>query len=606
MYSSLSPNQKKILEYNEGTVVVKACPGSGKTYSLAARISKLLRDKEFKKKGIAIISFTNIACIEIEDKLKNEFKTSVPLKEPNFLGTIDSFINNFIFLPFGHLIMGCPERPELVGEPHSSWSVKKHELDYDQYFDKTTFNISGHLIQIAPNQAFPFTWNYYNIDGSINGNIQNIIDSKNKYFGRGYANQSDANYIAMKVLEKYPLIAENIANKFEYLMIDECQDTNDVQMKIIELLNSLGAKNIMLIGDKDQSIFEWNNANPELFDEKYKIWDNIILNENRRSSQKICDFITNLSSFDSIIAVSNEVKDDDNLPQIKGYVVPKNATKKDESVITFEESKESFQLILKDFINQCEKENIPIKKDSVAVLYRGKAISKYLGLTTDIDDYNNIPWVQKQYYVKTIIKGKHLFENGEIRKGYKLLEKGFFESFSKSEDENFYCSNEYIKNKIESIGIKKYRKSIFKFIESLPPTKDKTINQWVTEANEKLSSITDKIKFNINADKGNVLIDDFFGDDLNSENLYPFYFGTVHSVKGKTFEAVLLLLGKKSGKNYENIINAEKSTLEPKYLEEIRIVYVGISRPRKILVMAVPNSDVVLWKTKMATLKTII
>lgn len=606
MYSSLSPNQKKILEYNKGTVVVKACPGSGKTYSLAARISKLLREKEFKKQGIAIISFTNIACIEIEEKLKNEFKTSVPLKEPNFLGTIDSFINNFIFLPFGHLIMGCKERPELVGEPHSSWSVKKHEHDYDQYFDKTTFNISGHLIQIAPYQAFPFTWNYYNIDGSINGIIQNIIDSKNKYFGRGYANQSDANYIAMKVLEKYPLIAENIANKFEYLMIDECQDTNDVQMKIIELLNSSGAKNIMLIGDKDQSIFEWNNANPELFDEKYKIWDKIILNENRRSSQKICDFITNLSSFDSIIAVSNEVKDDDNSPQIKGYAVPKNATKKEESVIIFQESKESFQLILQDFITQCEKENIPIKKDSVAVLYRGKTISKYLGLKTDIDDYNNTPWIQKQYYVKAIIKGKHLFENGEIRKGYKLLEKGFFESFSKSEDENFYCSNEYIKNKIESIGIKKYRKSIFKFIESLPPTKDKTINQWVTEANVKLSSITDKIKFNINADKGNVLIDDFFGDDLNSESLYPFYFGTVHSVKGKTFEAVLLLLGKKSGKNYENIINAEKSTLEPKYLDEIRIVYVGISRPRKILVMAVPNSDVVLWKTKMATLKTII
>src|SRR5690606_33685087 len=134
----------------------------------------------------------------------------------------------------------------------------------------------------------------------------------------------------------------------------------------------------------DQSIFEWNNANPELFDEKYKIWDNIILNENRRSSQKICDFITNLSSFDSIIAVTDEVKDDDNLPQIKGYAVPKNATKKDGSIITFEESKESFQLILQDFITQCEKENIPIKKDSVAVLYRGKAISKYLGLTTDI------------------------------------------------------------------------------------------------------------------------------------------------------------------------------------------------------------------------------
>ena len=420
MYDSLSLNQKRILEYNEGTVVVKACPGSGKTYSLAARISRLLRDNDFKKQGISIISFTNIACVEIEEKLANEFRTSLPLKEPNFLGTIDSFINNFIFLPFGHLIMGCKQRPELVGEPHSSWSVKKYEHDFDQYFDKTTFNISGYLIQIAPYQAFPFTWNYYNVNGSINGNIQKIIDSKNKFFSIGYANQSDANYIAMKVLEKYPLIAQNIANKFKYFMIDECQDTNDVQMKIIEILNSLGAKNIMLIGDKDQSIFEWNNANPELFDEKYKIWDNIILDENRRSSQKICDFISNLSSFDKIIAVSDEVKDDDNLPQVKGYTVQKNSTKRDPTVITFEDSKESFRLILQHFIKQCENENIPIKKDTVAVLYRGRANSKYLDLTTDSDDYNNIPWIKNEFHVKTLIKGKHLFDNGEIRKGYKF------------------------------------------------------------------------------------------------------------------------------------------------------------------------------------------
>jgi DNA helicase II / ATP-dependent DNA helicase PcrA len=227
MYDSLSVNQKRILEYNEGTVVVKACPGSGKTYSVAARISRLLKDNDFKKQGIAIISFTNIACVEIEEKLTNEFRASIPLKEPNFLGTIDSFVNNFIFLPFGHLIMGCKERPELVGEPHSSWSVKRHEHDYDQYFDKTTFNISGYLIQIAPYQAFPFTWSYYNVDGSINGHIQKIIDSKNKYFSIGYANQSDANYIAMKVLEKYPLIAENIANKFKYFMIDECTNENN-------------------------------------------------------------------------------------------------------------------------------------------------------------------------------------------------------------------------------------------------------------------------------------------------------------------------------------------------------------------------------------------
>ena len=99
MYESLSENQLKILNFKTGTVVVKACPGSGKTYSIAARISKLLREADLKKKGLAIISFTNIAGQEIEDMLHINFKTSVPLKLPHFFGTTDSFINNLLSLP---------------------------------------------------------------------------------------------------------------------------------------------------------------------------------------------------------------------------------------------------------------------------------------------------------------------------------------------------------------------------------------------------------------------------------------------------------------------------------------------------------------------------
>ena len=616
MYSTLSKNQRKILEYDNGTVVVKACPGSGKTYSVAARISKLLSEKDFSKKGIAAISFTNIACVEIEDKLKNDFNTYIPLTYPHFLGTIDSFINSYIFLPFGHLIMDCKERPELVGEPHSSWSVKKFKNDPDQYFDKTTFNIENHLIQIAPSELFKnVTWkNYYSQDGTINGNIQNIIDSKYKYFKLGYANQSDANYIALKVLEKYHLIAKNIANRFEYFIIDESQDTNNIQMKIIEILNKSGAKNIMLIGDRDQSIFEWNNANPELFDEKYKIWDKIVLNENRRSSKNICNFITNLSSFDKITAVTKEVKNNNNKPEIKGYSIPKTSTKKDSSVITFEESKASFQIILDEYLKKCKEDNIQITKDNVAVLYRGKVNSEYLDLKKNNYNSEKLPWVEKEYFVKSIIKGKHFYDNGEFLKGYKLIEKGYWELLEKylfkpdeeSNHKDFYCSNLYIKNKIEKYGLKKYRKYIFKFIEILPKTTNKTIIEWIKEANEKISLLKNKNttslsnKLNINNENSNVLIDDFFGGNLNNENLHPFYFGTVHSVKGKTFDAVLLLLGKKAVKNYENIVNEEKSKLNPKDLEELRIVYVGISRPKRILYMAVPNSDLILWQTKMA------
>ncbi|WP_162927180.1 UvrD-helicase domain-containing protein [Flavobacterium anhuiense] len=601
MYQSLSKAQKKILDYNDGNVVVKACPGSGKTYSVAARISRLLKDSTVPKKGLCVISFTNTACREIEDKLSNEFLISVPLSRPHFLGTIDSFINTFVFLPFGHLIMGCESRPELVGEPHSAWSMQRSEYDYNQYFDKTTFDSQGNLLAIAPYQAFHFNWNYFNADGkTINGNIANIIKSKYDLFKKGYANQSDANFIALKVLEKYPKIVQNLALKFSHFLIDECQDTNDIHMKIIDLINQGGNDNFMLIGDRDQSIFEWNDARPELFDQKFEVWDRILLNENRRSSANICNFITNLSSFSEIRAVNKRVKDSALKPEIAGYILPKKETKKDKTIITVEESHKSFRKILEAFLFECNENSIPIDKENVAVLYRGAASSRYLGLKTDAHAFDLIPWLKNQYHVKAVIKGKHLYELGFFNKAYRLLEKSYFEALHRKTNPLFYCSAQFINDEISIHGFKKHRNDIFKFINTLPATKDKTINSWIKEANKNLHLKGIAIKFNVNEQLGEVLIDDYFGEDLNSERLHPFYFGSVHSVKGKTFQAVLLLLGKQSArKNYQTILNLAPENQNSIDREELRIVYVGLSRPEILLKMAVPDSDVNIWTEKL-------
>ncbi|SNR97871.1 UvrD-helicase domain-containing protein [Flavobacterium sp. ov086] len=601
MYGSLSESQKIILDYNDGTVVVKACPGSGKTYSLAARISRLLKESQAGKKGLCVISFTNIACMEIEDRLANNFSTIVPLKHPHFFGTIDSFINTFIFLPFGHLIMGCDSRPELVGEPHAPWSVKRSDWDYDQYFDKTTFDADGMLIPIAPYQAFSFRWNYYNKDGrTVNGNILRIMRSKNTLFKKGYANQSDANYLSLKVLQKYPVIAQNLAQKFSHFMIDECQDTNDVHMKIIDILNEQGGGNIMLVGDRDQSIFEWNDAKPELFDQKYNLWDKILLNQNRRSSQLICNFIKNLSSFEEINAVNEKVKDSAIEPSIYGYITPKNATAKDKTIITLEQSVENFKEILNNFLDECRKNKIPIDKENTAVLYRGNSSSKYLGLRSDLNDFETIPWITNHHHVKNIIKGRHMYENGSFNKGYKLMEKGYFEALMRPSNPQFYCNTQFVADRIYTNGIKQHRKEVFSFIECLPASKDKTLNEWVEQANKALREAAFALEFRIESQFGNIAIDDYFGEDLNSEKLHPFYFGTVHSVKGKTFQAVLLLLGKKAvRKNYATIITSDLAVLNANDLEELRIVYVALSRPEILLQMAVPDSDLALWTGKM-------
>ena len=93
-------NQEKIHDlenYKNGKIIVSACPGSGKTLCVSERIIKFINQHESKVSGLAITSFTNVAINEIKDKYENE--TGKKIGHPHFIGTLDHFINKYVFLP---------------------------------------------------------------------------------------------------------------------------------------------------------------------------------------------------------------------------------------------------------------------------------------------------------------------------------------------------------------------------------------------------------------------------------------------------------------------------------------------------------------------------
>lgn len=593
-------DQKKVVDYTEGMVVVRACPGSGKTFSVTARIAELLKHNQNSKKGIAALSYTNVACEEIQDKLRGEFQIG-RLKHPNYLGTLDSFINQFIFLPYGHLVMGCDRRPTLVGQPHSNWTIKRWDTDEYQYFDKTTFNLNGELIPLVPKVAFKYIpWSkYYTKSGKVHGSIQKLINVKHEFHKKGYATQADANYFSLKILMSYPLIADNIANKFSHFIIDEAQDTDEVLMGIVDVLTQKGAHNFMLVGDRDQSIFEWNQARPELFDNKYDAWNKIDIIQNRRSSQKICDFTNPFSSFTSTEAVSEEVKNCAYQPSFIGY--KKKKTAKKVWVVTPKESIASFEPILKDFLQECADYGIEVNQKNVAVLYRGKSKIELLGLTPPDYNFEVLPWKEKNFFVRSIAEGKFLYDNGKHKLGFKRMEKGILELLKRVGDKDhfFLCEDSFVDSVIESEGIKAYRKKMFSIIDLLVPTKGVTIKEWAEKSNANLAKEKSPIKLLVNDVGSNVSMESYLGYLIDKDSVLPFYHGTVHSAKGKTFEAALLVLDKGSPKHYKTMFNKplERSTKDE---EELRIVYVGMTRPRKILKVAVPDDDVDIWNHYMS------
>ena len=530
---------------------------------MAARLADRMSKWQLNYQGIAVISFTNAAWQEIERQVTKHFKIEKPIPYPHFLGTIDSFVNRYIFLPFGHLVMGCRNRPVLVGEPHGVWSGKTYS---DSFFPNLTFDINGNLYPI--NRAImPKGWQ----------NNKYITSAKKRLLKTGYANQDDAIYFGMRILEDYPKVAKAIIRRFPSFILDEAQDTSEIQMKIIDLLIENGLENIMLVGDPDQAIFEWHNAKPQLLMAKYRDWKNnsIILNENRRSSQNICNCTYRLSTLENTSTATNEdVKGCSIIPVITTYDVNK-----------IDELLAGFRSLCLDF-------DIKITPDEVGVLYRSKNLFNAISGIAEIS-YSNLPWTADNPYTEDFAKGKYLFSNGDIRKGISLIQNAIIKALSSSH----YCSSIDLDRAIERNGFAEIRKNVYSILKILPHT-ECSIGEWVDRANAIFRKNKIDIELKVKNPQRGFSFDELFGACNKRISETDYKIGTIHSIKGETFEAVLIILKQKGiGKYYKTLLKEGVPISEN---EELRIVYVGITRPRRLLVLAVPDEEnKAAWETRL-------
>lgn len=561
MFKTLSEIQREIVFEKKGKFVVRACPGSGKTYSVAARLAYNISNWRLEHQGIATISFTNVAWQTIESQIAKYSDIETPISYPHFLGTIDSFINRFIFLQFGHLVLKCKSRPILVGEPHGTWTGRSF---FESRFDNLSFSATGELYAINK-RIMPKDWQ----------NNQDITEAKNRLIKAGFANQDDSNYFAMQILEKYPQVSRALALRFPMLILDEAQDTSEIQMRIIDQLIVNGLNEVMLVGDPDQAIFEWNDAKPNLFIEKMEKWsdNSIILNENRRSSQAICNCTCRLSSLgETSIAIDDIVKDFDCIPVVSIYD-PNNMPK-----------------LIENFKSLCAEYKIEMVPENVAIIYRSNSIFDAIYGIKAIAA-NEYPWHDDDPYCKDFVKGKYLFDNNDFKRGYDLVLKAIIKRSNNSQ----YCSAEDVENFVEKHGFVEVRKYVFKLMSILPKT-DCSIEVWVKTANGISKQKHIGIEFKVKASHGHHLLHDLFARDKKLTTEYRL--GTIHSVKGETFEAVLVILKTKGvGPYYKTLLKQRVSIQDS---EELRIVYVGITRPRRLLMVAVPDlENKSAWENKL-------
>ncbi|MCD7931680.1 MAG: UvrD-helicase domain-containing protein [Tannerellaceae bacterium] len=317
--------------------------------------------------------------------------------------------------------------------------------------------------------------------------IRDLIEIKQKHFREGKATQADANFLSLKILREYPQIIQNIVDRFPIFIIDEAQDTTTIQMAIIDLLNDAAINKIIIIGDPDQAIFEWNTADPSLFIEKYEspFWTKLELNENYRSSSSICNLINCFYS-NNIISESPD-KDFPESPKLLNYSDTNDVNN-----------------IVIEFKKKCNE--LGYKNEEIAIVYRGTSFAEqYLGITTESSIYEDSPWENNHYFVKDFVYGKFLIDKGYYREGLKLLEKGFLKKCYNLQ----YISVEEIKKYRDEKGFRLYRQELFNIIEKLPSTINASLGEWIENVNSKTN-----FNFIIKRSKSSILINKLFIDKI--------------------------------------------------------------------------------------------
>ena len=227
----LNSEQKAIIDSNERNIIVSASPGCGKTYTLVKKIEREFASQS-DKLGIIACSFTREAAKQLENKLANTVDLSL-----SFVGTIDAFVLTGIIFPYKNRCI-------------------KHLLQSEIFPDDFVITMPGPRTKS----------NEITKVGKKHLEVESYYRSWCNQFMQGTYEISYCSYLlAIDMIKNMPEVKNYLSARFTGIYIDEAQDLNEFQHDFIRTLkNDCGLKTF-LIGDKNQSIYEFRGARPAFF-----------------------------------------------------------------------------------------------------------------------------------------------------------------------------------------------------------------------------------------------------------------------------------------------------------------------------------------------------
>ncbi len=300
----LNEAQRLAVEHKDGPAMVVAGAGTGKTRVIVERIVRLI-ESGVKPESIVALTFTEKAAQEMLDRTNG------------LRGSYATDLNIYTFNAFGQELLrefavdiGLGTNLRLVGDIGKVVLLRDHidELGLEYFApvsspDGQLDQLASYFSKLKQQLVKPDEYNSFVAKLPSNDEAEKLEKQKHqelagaftKYIeiarSKNVVDYDDQIYMVVELLESRPNILRQLQKRYQYLLVDEFQDTNPMQSKLLDLL-AAEHKNLMVVGDDDQSIYGWRGAtlsNILEFTKRYPKAKEVTLIQNYRSGQHILD-----------------------------------------------------------------------------------------------------------------------------------------------------------------------------------------------------------------------------------------------------------------------------------------------------------------------------
>lgn len=578
----LNPEQRQAVTFQGSPLLLLAGAGSGKTRVLTHRAAYFIYQKIAQPKEILLLTFTNKAANEMKERMAKLLSTTYDLKSNNFFaGTFHSFCCKILRIDGDKI--GINNNFVIYDSDDQENLIKRVLIDLDLNPKEFKPSSIAYFIEncknnyLNPHQALEEASGFW---GEYAAKIYRQYQKRLDEF-----KALDFNDLLFKTVDlfiKNPSILEKYQNKYKFILVDEYQDTNQIQYLLTELL-AKKYRQITAVGDASQAIYGWRGAdykNLVSFTTDFKDAKIINLERNYRSTQIILD------------AANNIISKNNSHPVLKLFT----AKKSNDLIRIYEASNEMDEAsYISDRINFYHNiVHIPYK--NIAVLYRMNAQSRVL---EEAFLKFGIPYVLLggiRFYERAEVKDVLSLMRYLVNQNDKISETRIIKSLGKIKSRHYF---EFIKDfKYKNLDTVQILESLINssaYLNRFDPKDDD--DQKRIENIKELKSVATSFP-NINDFLENIALvqQEYSAQEKNKkkESREGVRLMTLHGSKGLEFE-VVFLVGFEEGLLPHSRCLIDEAQLE----EERRLCYVGVTRAKDFLEITYASKRLYIGKSSL-------